>query len=134
MGIENTLELNELMIQRREKLNIFKEMNINPYSEKYPVSHYASDIEEQFEEMEGQQVSLAGRIMAVRTHGKASFSDLMDMSGKTQLYVRIDDVGEENYNFFSELDIGDIVGVNGEVFKTRRGQISIRVISFEFLS
>src|SRR5690554_4407085 len=134
MDTENSLELNELMIQRREKLNDFKEMNIKPYSGKFPVSHYASDIEEQFEEIEGNEVSLAGRIMAVRTHGKASFADLMDMSGKIQLYVRIDDVGEDKYDFFSELDIGDIIGVNGEVFKTRRGQISIKVISFEFLS
>src|SRR5690554_214715 len=134
MDTENSLELNELMIQRREKLNDFKKMNIKPYSGKFPVSHYASDIEEQFEEIEGNEVSLAGRIMAVRTHGKASFADLMDMSGKIQLYVRIDDVGEDKYGFFSELDIGDIIGVNGEVFKTRRGQISIKVISFEFLS
>ena len=83
---------------------------------------------------EGKKVSLSGRVMAIRTHGKATFADLMDMSGKMQLFVSFDDVGEKRYEFFTDLDIGDIVGVEGEVFKTNRGQISIKVKSFNLLS
>jgi lysyl-tRNA synthetase class 2 len=134
MTLESIEELNDLMIQRREKLQEIEKMGIKPYGEKYPVTNHAVDIEKDFSELEGQEVSLAGRIMAIRTHGKASFADLMDMSGRIQLYVKIDEVGEEKYEFFNNLDIGDIIGVTGEVFKTRRGQISIKVSSFKFLA
>lgn len=127
-------DLNKLMIQRRQKIEELQKANIKPYGEKYKASHHTADIEENFADLEGEQISLMGRIMAVRTHGKASFADLMDMTGRIQLYVKVDVVGEDKYDFFNSLDIGDIIGVNGIVFKTRRGQISIKVEDFRFLS
>jgi len=127
-------DLNDLMLQRREKMDQLVENNIKPYGKKYNYTHHAIDIEEQFDELEEKEVSLVGRVMAVRTHGKASFADLMDMTARIQLYVKVDEIGEERYEFFSNLDIGDFIGITGTVFKTRRGQISIKVTSFSFLS
>ncbi|MEJ6952506.1 lysine--tRNA ligase [Natronospora cellulosivora (SeqCode)] len=135
MSNETTIEdINDLMLQRREKLEELQKKDIKAYGEKYVVTHHASDIENNFDELEEKEVSLVGRIMAIRTHGKASFADLMDMTGRIQLYVQVNQVGEENYEFFSNIDIGDIVGVKGIVFKTRRGEISIKVQTFKFLS
>ena len=132
---ENMLEdMNELMLQRREKLSDLREKKENAFAEKYEVTHHASEVEDNFEELEDTEVKLAGRLMAVRTHGKASFADLMDMSGKVQLYIKQNNVGEERYEFFQDLDLGDIVGITGTVFKTNRGQVSIRVSSFELLT
>ncbi|MFW5991958.1 MAG: lysine--tRNA ligase [Halanaerobiaceae bacterium] len=134
MSEEIMEDMNKLMKQKKNKLEEFKEKSINNFAEKYSVSHHASDIEENFSRLEGSEVSLAGRVMALRTHGKASFADLMDMSGEIQLYIRVDDVGEENYEFFQELDIGDIIGIEGTVFKTNRGQVSVQVASFKLLT
>ncbi|NLM98119.1 MAG: lysine--tRNA ligase [Halanaerobiaceae bacterium] len=134
MTTEHVEDLNKLMIQRRQKIEEMQKMNIKPYGKKYKTSHHTADIVENFADLEGEQVSLMGRIMALRTHGKASFADLMDMKGRIQLYVKVDMVGEEKYNFFNTLDIGDIIGVSGIVFKTRSGQISIRVEDFRFMS
>lgn len=127
-------DLNDLMLQRREKMDQLVESNIKPYGKKYYYTHHAIDIEENFDELEEEEVSLVGRVMAVRTHGKASFADLMDMTARIQLYVKVDAIGEDRYEFFSNLDIGDFIGITGTVFKTRRGQISIKVTSFSFLS
>lgn len=134
MAVENNEELNDLMLQRREKMEELKKNGVNPYGDKYNTTHHATEIEQNFEELEDESVSIAGRLMAVRTHGKASFADLRDMSGTIQLYVRVDAVGKEDYDIFSNLDIGDIVGITGTVFKTNRGQISVKVKSFRFLS
>ncbi|MFW5992343.1 MAG: lysine--tRNA ligase [Halanaerobiaceae bacterium] len=134
MSEENNENLNDLILQRHEKLKELEARGIKPYGEKYDVTHHAAEIEDKFSELEGKMVSIAGRLMAVRTHGKASFADLRDMSGTIQLYVRVDNLGEERYEIFSNLDIGDIVGVSGVVFKTRRGQISVKVQSYQFLS
>ena len=117
MTTEHVEDLNKLMIQRRQKIEEMQKMNIKPYGKKYKTSHHTADIVENFADLEGEQVSLMGRIMALRTHGKASFADLMDMKGRIQLYVKVDMVGEEKYNFFNTLDIGDIIGVSGIVFK-----------------
>jgi len=134
MIVENIEEYNELILQRHKKLNELEKKGIKPYDKKYKVNKNTSEIEENFNNLEGEGVSIAGRIMAIRTHGKACFADLMDMNGRIQLYIKYDQVGEEDYNLFNEFDIGDIIGVTGEVFKTRRGQISIKVNSFRFLS
>ncbi|MFP4660631.1 MAG: lysine--tRNA ligase [Halanaerobiales bacterium] len=134
MTAENMEDLNDLMIQRREKLEELEKNNLQPYGRKYQATHHAADIEKKFDELEEKEVSLVGRVMAVRTHGKASFADLMDMTGRIQLYVKVDAVGEDRYQFFNNLDIGDFIGVTGTVFKTRRGQISIKVSGFNFLS
>lgn len=119
---------------RRQKLDKLKEMGIEPYGEKYPVTHYAADIIGRFDSLDGQKVSLAGRLMTVRAHGKASFANLQDESGQIQIYVRLDDVGEQSYEVFELLDIGDIVGVSGDVFRTRRGEVTVAVKELRLLS
>jgi len=132
---ENMLEdMNELMLQRREKLSQLREERENAFAEKYEVTHHAAEVENNFDELEEKEVQLAGRLMAIRTHGKASFADLMDMSGKVQLYIKQNNIGEDRYEFFQDLDLGDLVGITGTIFKTNRGQISIRVSSFELLT
>lgn len=124
-------ELNEIMRVRREKLSAIEAQGIEPYGRKYSFTHHAADILAGFETLEGQTVRVAGRIMAIRGHGKASFIHLMDMSGRIQLYLRQDVLGEQAYEQFHLWDIGDIIGVEGVVFKTQRGEISIKATSVE---
>ena len=127
----------ELLKIRREKLFSMQENGKNPYAiTTFDVQQKAADIVERFEEeYEGKQVSVAGRVMSWRDIGKASFMDLRDSTGKIQLYVKIDVMGEEPYRALTAaLDIGDIVGVTGEAFRTRRGEISIRTDSVTILS
>lgn len=126
--------LNELMKVRRDKLAAIKELDIEPFGRKYGFTHHAIDVLGGFEQLEGQAVKLAGRLMSIRGHGKTSFTHLMDMSGKIQLYFRQDVIGEAEYAKFHLLDIGDIIGVEGTVFKTQRGEISIKVSNFEILA
>lgn len=132
--IHETDEMNELMQVRRDKLTILAEKGIEPFARKYEVSHHATDVIDQFSELEEKSVRVAGRIMSIRGHGKASFAHLQDMSGKIQLYFRQDVLGEENYDLFKMLDLGDIVGVEGIVFRTHRGEISVKVTTFELLA
>lgn len=127
-------ELNELMRVRREKLAAIAAQGIEPFGRKYNFTHHAADILGGFEQLEGQTVRVAGRVMAVRGHGKASFAHLMDMSGRIQLYFRQDALGEQLYERFKLLDIGDIIGVEGEVFRTQKGEISVKVASFDILA
>ncbi|MCD8085676.1 MAG: lysine--tRNA ligase [Clostridiales bacterium] len=132
---ESEQSLSEILQIRRDKLTALQEAGRDPYREtKYDVTHHAADINDHYEEMEGQIVSLAGRLMSKRGMGKVSFCDLQDNSGRIQLYVRRDLVGEEEYAWFKKCDIGDIVGVRGEVFKTEKGQISVRAASVTLLS
>lgn len=127
-------DVNEQMLIRRQKLDKLRAAGIDPYAvERFDRSHEAAQIHENFSELEDQEVAVAGRIMSIRTHGKASFAHIQDMSGRIQLYVRIDQVGEEAYQLFLDLDLGDIIGVHGKVFRTRRGEISVAVDSFELL-
>lgn len=107
---------------------------IEPFARKYNVTHHASDVIDNFEKLEGQSVQLAGRIMAVRGHGKTSFVNVMDISGRVQVYFRQDVVGESQYEIFKLLDIGDIIGIEGHVFRTQRGEISVKISSFEILA
>jgi len=134
MSEELEKDLNKLMRQKIEKMEEFSEKGIENFAKKYEVDTYAEDIKENFADLEGETVRMAGRIMALRTHGKASFSDIQDMTGKMQLYVKVDLIGEDRYEFFTELDMGDIIGFEGEVFKTNRGQISVKVKSFNLLT
>ncbi len=120
-------ELNELLKIRREKLQEFRDMDINPFGGKFEVKDKACQIVNDFESYEGKQVKLAGRLMAKRGHGKASFAHVQDRSGQIQIYVRLDNVGESTYEVFKKLDIGDIVGIEGKIFKTRKGEITIEV-------
>jgi lysyl-tRNA synthetase class 2 len=131
---EETTGLNELMRARREKLTAIEAMDIEPFGRKYNFTHHAAEVLENFETLEGQTAKLAGRIMSVRGHGKTCFAHLMDMSGKIQLYFRQDAIGEEEYRKIHLLDIGDILGVEGTVFRTQRGEISLKISNFEILS
>lgn len=127
-------DINELMKVRREKLASIAAQGIEPFGRNYNITHHAEDVLAGFEQLEGQGVRVAGRIMSIRGHGKASFAHLMDMSGKIQIYFRQDVLGEKAYENFHLLDIGDIIGVEGTVFRTKRGEISVKAASFEFLA
>ncbi|AKX92981.1 lysine--tRNA ligase [Moorella thermoacetica] len=118
---------NDLMAVRLEKLHQLQEAGIEPYGGPFEVTHSTTAIRERFDELEGQEVALAGRLLAIRSHGKASFADLQDREGRLQLYIRLDNVGPGIYELFQKLDIGDIVGVRGKVFRTHRGEISVEV-------
>lgn len=128
-------EYSEILQIRRDKLTSLKESGRNPYEQtSYDRTAYANQICENFESFEGKEVALAGRIMSKRDMGKASFFDLMDSSGKIQVYMKVNIVGEEPYDQFKKWDIGDICGVKGEVFRTRHGEISIRAQEVVLLS
>jgi len=124
----------EQEIVRREKSAKLLSLGINPYGEKYPDTQRAAEIISRFDAFEGRQVSLSGRLMTIRGHGKASFANLQDESGQIQIYLREDDVGEESYRIFELLDIGDLLGVSGDVFRTRRGEVTVAVKKWSLLA
>lgn len=126
--------LNEVLRIRREKLNKLQEMGRDPFKiEKYERTAFSTNIKDNFEEFEGKEVKIAGRIMAKRTMGKASFIDILDKDGRIQSYVRKDAIGEEEYEIFTTYDLGDIVGIKGMVFKTKKEEISIRANEVQLL-
>ena len=132
---ETELDLNHLMMVRREKLAKLQEEGKNPYEIiKFVTTHNSKQIKENYEELEGKDVTTAGRIMAKRIMGKASFCHIQDEEGKIQSYVSINDLGEESYKQFKEYDIGDIIGITGFVFKTRTEEISIHAKEVALLS
>ncbi len=119
-------ELNEVRRMRREKLNALVEAGNDPFTvTKYDQTHHSTEIKEAFETLEGQRVSIAGRMMSKRIMGKASFCNVQDLKGTIQSYVARDAVGEEDYAAFKRLDIGDIIGIVGTVFKTKTGEVSV---------
>lgn len=131
----NEQELSEILQIRRNKLTDLKAAGKNPFEiTSYDRDTYARDIANNFEEYEGKKVSIAGRIMSKRGMGKASFIDIHDVSGRIQSYVREDHVGAEDYADFKKWDIGDIIGVVGEVFRTQKGEISVKADSIKLLS
>ena len=134
-------DLNELMKVRRAKLEELCEKGKNPFEiVKFDNKDNTKDIKQNYkepaegEEAEPVEVTLAGRLMAKRGHGKASFCDLQDMYGRIQIYVKLDEVGEESYEEFKKFDIGDIIGISGQVFKTHMGEISVKVKKIKLLS
>ena len=128
-------QLSEILQVRRDKLKTLQDAGSDPFRiTKFDVSHHAEEIREQFEKLEDKEVTLAGRMMAKRVMGKASFAHIQDLSGKMQLYVARDSLGEEPYAGFKKLDIGDIIGVKGTVFKTKTGEISLHVTELTLLS
>lgn len=128
-------QLDEQHRVRLEKLAVLKESGRDPYTvTKFPVDIYAADIRARFEELENKDVCIAGRIMSWRDMGKANFIDVRDSSDRMQVYVKIDEIGEENFAEFKKWDLGDIVGVKGYVFKTRRGEISVHAKEITLLS
>ncbi|MDU6250161.1 MAG: OB-fold nucleic acid binding domain-containing protein, partial [Paeniclostridium sordellii] len=128
-------ELTEVLKVRREKLAKLQEMGRNPFHvSRYDRTNYSTDIKNNFEAFEGKVVKLAGRIMSKRIQGKAGFIDIQDQEGRIQCYVRLDRIGEEEYSVFSTYDIGDIIGIEGEVFKTKKEEISIKANDVKLLT
>jgi lysyl-tRNA synthetase class 2 len=131
---EQEQNINELIKVRRDKLEELRLAGIDPFGERFDRTAGALKIQENFADLEGNTVKIAGRIMAKRRHGKAGFANLQDLSGNIQLYFRKDDLGEEKYELFKKLDIGDILGIEGEVFRTQKGEISVHVRDLIYLS
>ncbi|MCA0170828.1 lysine--tRNA ligase [Bacillus sp. RAR_GA_16] len=135
------LELNDLLRVRREKLDVLKENNIDPFGHRFDRSHTARKMLDEFDSFTKEElaekkktVSLAGRIMTKRGKGKAGFTHIQDLTGQIQLYIRKDTVGDEQYDLFDSMDIGDIIGVSGEAFKTKVGELSVKVSDLHLLS
>lgn len=135
------IELNDQMLTRREKLKSLQEKGINAFGQKFERTHTAKDMVEQFadltkEELDSQnnEVVLAGRVMTKRGKGKAGFAHIQDLTGRIQIYVRKDAVGDEQYELFDTIDIGDIVGIKGTAFKTNVGELSVKVTDFQLLT
>ena len=120
--------LNEILLVRREKLEKLRQEGKDPFDiTRYDVTHKARQIIDDFDNMEGQKVSIAGRIITRRIMGKASFAHILDSSGQIQIFVQINEVGDEQYQSFRSYDIGDIIGLTGVVFRTRMGEITVKV-------
>ena len=132
-------DVNELVARRHEKLEAWRARGVPPFGGRFPATHLAGELSERLrtaaeDELKGAgPVSLAGRVVALRDHGKTCFADLRDRSGQIQLYSRADSLGEQ-FAPFTDLDVGDFIGVTGEVFRTRRGELSVAVKHFEFLA
>ncbi|MGE5422392.1 MAG: lysine--tRNA ligase [Ignavibacteriales bacterium] len=127
-------ELHELIQIRLDKVDELRKRGLEPYGQKYERTAFAAEIKENFEAMEGKSVSIAGRLMAKRGQGKAGFANLQDSTENIQLYFKMDDLGEEQYELYDKSDIGDIIGITGDVFRTKRGEISIHVRQMTYLS
>ena len=128
-------DVKQLLKVRRDKLAELQARGEDPFRlTKYDASHHSQEIKDQFEELEGKDVSIAGRMMSKRVMGKASFCNVQDLKGNIQCYVARDAVGEEPYKDFKKYDIGDIIGVRGQVFRTKTGEISIHAAEITLLS
>ncbi|MER1993619.1 MAG: amino acid--tRNA ligase-related protein, partial [Eubacteriales bacterium] len=135
MAEMETRNVNELLQIRRDKLAELQEAGKDPFViTKYDVTHHSSDIREKYDELEGKEVCIAGRMMSKRVMGKASFCHIQDLKGTIQCYVARDFVGEESYKDFKKMDIGDIIGLKGTVFTTKTGEISVHATELVLLS
>ena len=126
--------MEDILSNRKAKLQSLMDLGVEPYPYRYERTHLAGEIHAEFESLEDKSVRIAGRIISRRGHGKAGFADLLDQSGKIQLYLREDELGEKDYKMLECIDIGDFVGVEGVVFRTRSGEDTVRAQSVEFLS
>src|SRR5690625_2753317 len=140
-GLTVSEELNEQMSVRRDKLQSYQDQGLNPFGGKFHRTHLATELKEQYdgfskEELEEKEdlVTIAGRLMTKRGKGKAGFAHLQDVSGQIQLYVRQDQIGKEAYDLHKTIDLGDIIGVTGVMFKTNVGELSIKVSEFQLLT
>ena len=125
---------NDLWKIRLEKLELLRQADVEPYADRYVRTHKTFDILEHFEELEGQEVSVAGRIMSKRDQGKVIFMHIQDFGGRIQAYIRVDELGQTMFDLITKFDVGDIVGVEGVVFRTKRGEISIHTRNVKLLS
>jgi len=138
----NMEKLSEQELVRREKLDVLKDLNIDPFGQRFDRNNTTKTLKEKFDvyskeelhDMETEKVKVAGRIMTKRGKGKAGFAHIMDQNGQVQLYVRLDAVGQESFDLFNKADLGDIIGVEGKVMKTNTGELSIRVETYTHLS
>ncbi|HBG22924.1 MAG TPA: lysine--tRNA ligase, partial [Peptococcaceae bacterium] len=119
---------------RLEKVAELESNGIEPFGKRFPVEQHIAEIVADFSANDDREVTIAGRLIAKRGHGKASFGDLQDFSGKIQVYARLNDIGSDAYELYKKLDIGDIIGVRGTVFRTKREEITVAIKSFELLS
>ena len=128
-------DINQLLKVRREKLADLQANGKNPFEiTKFDVTHHSQEIKDNFDELNGQTVTVAGRLMSKRVMGKASFCNVQDLQGNIQSYVARDSIGEEEYKDFKKFDIGDIVGITGEVFETKTGEKSIHAAKVTLFS
>lgn len=127
-------QMNEQTELRLQKMKNLRDKGINPFGERFDRSHRLQEITDRFEELENQTVTIAGRLISKRDQGKACFANIIDQSGNIQLYAKIDVLGEDKYKELLELDLGDIVGVTGKVFKTHRGQITVQIEAYKILA
>ena len=137
MDEQNTFETaprTEEMENRLAKLQKIKDEGRDPFGHRFTRTHQHRAIIENFAALENQEVTIAGRLMTIRGHGKATFANLSDRSGELQIYAKIDQIGEESYQRFNDLDLGDLIGVTGTVFRTHRGQITVQVQKWELLT
>ncbi|MDD4335686.1 MAG: OB-fold nucleic acid binding domain-containing protein, partial [Desulfotomaculaceae bacterium] len=128
------IDLNEQMMVRHEKMSELKKSGIKPFGTRFERTHDAEGIINGFADLEDQDVVIAGRLMSKRDMGKAGFGHIQDLTGQIQVYVRLNDVGPEKHELFTKLDIGDIIGVSGYVFRTRKGEITVGVKNITILS
>lgn len=132
---QETEELNRLLLERRQKLSALQEEGRDPFDVyKVERTHTSKEVKENYEELEGKEVVVAGRLMSKRVQGKAGFADIHDRYGKLQLFVKIDKVGEEEHKRFKKLDIGDFISVKGSMFKTKTGEISVMITEYQPLT
>ena len=128
-------DLNQLRKVRREKLAELQANGNDPFViTKYNQTHHSQEVKDQFDELEGKTVSIAGRMMSKRVMGKASFCNVQDLKGNIQSYVARDSIGEEEYKGFKKFDVGDLIGIEGEVFRTKTGEISIHAAKVTLLA
>jgi lysyl-tRNA synthetase class 2 len=128
-------EMNNLIKERRQKLSTLQEEGKDPFDVyKVERTHTTQQIKESYEELEDKDVTIAGRLMSKRVHGKAGFSDVHDRYGKMQLYIKIDNVGEEKLKEYKTFDIGDFVSITGTVFKTKTEEVTIQIKDFQLLT
>ena len=139
--VSNIEELNDQLLVRRQKMKDIRESGLDPFGSRFERTHLTTEIREQYdgfskEELEEQthEVVIAGRIMTKRGKGKAGFAHIQDLGGQMQIYVRKDRVGDEAYDLFNHADLGDIVGIRGNVFKTNVGELSVKAEEFTFLT
>lgn len=134
-NIQGEQDINQLLKVRRQKLSALQEAGKDPFQiTKYDVTHHSLEIRDHFDTLEGREVSIAGRVMSKRVMGKASFCNVQDLQGDIQVYVARDSVGEDSYADFKKYDVGDIAGVEGTVFKTKTGEISVHAQKVTLLS
>src|SRR6478752_3829682 len=134
-------ELNDQFLVRREKMSNLRDQGIDPFGQRFERTHTSQQLISEYDELTKEQleenevpVSLAGRIMTKRGKGKAGFANIQDLTGQIQVYVRVDAIGAEAYDVFDSADLGDIIGVKGVLFKTKVGELSVKVQEFEFLT